>query len=230
MQGPSNNKVLLFLFLIAIANILLLDIWFIINFRTLSEVKEPEEAASTQSTQNPLSENKSCPQSCLLAIDDATSLLKLTDSVAVTSTVQAGLTQKPGNYIRPTASWQSAGLVKEFFIPLGTGTSTGSDWTDVPGVKAEVDNSKYGKIQKVLFEASIHVPNANEIVEVRLYNESDKYIVGNSELSFPSGTSQNFRIAAISLGQGAKTYKVQMKTQLQYQAVLDQARIHITTY
>ena len=75
----------------------------------------------------------------------------------------------------------------------------------------------------------MHVPNANQIVEVRLYNETDKYIVGNSEFLYPSGTTQNFRIAEIQLGSGAKTYKVQMKTQLQHTAVIDQARIHITT-
>jgi len=131
--------------------------------------------------------------------------------------------------VQQTVSQQKENTVKEFFVPLGTGSITATDWTDVPGVKAEVNSNSYGSIKQVFFEASMHVPNANQIVEVRLYNETDKYVVDNSIFLYPSGTTENFRIASIQLGSGSKTYKVQMKTQLGHTAILDQARIHITT-
>lgn len=174
--------------------------------------------------------SQTCSPSCLTAIDQAVAPLKYTPTVTprpkLQQTVQKTTTPTP----QPTATSQKANTVQEFFVPLGSGSSTASDWTDVPGVKAEVDSSKYGSIKQVLFETSTRVPDHNQIVWVRLYNETDNYIVGNSEFQYPSGTTQYFRIAEIQLGSGKKTYKVQMKTQLQYTTVLDQARIHITTY
>lgn len=239
MQNVSNNKIYLFLFIAALANMLFLDIWFMMNFKAISEAKKSEEQAITPPTQTLISDTISCPQSCLTAISDVTDSLTLTPSSKPFPTPRQSsgqailptLAQSNSNKtVLPTSSKQNGDSAKEYFIPLGAGSTTASTWTDVLGVKAEVDNTKYGKIKQVLFEASVHVPNADQIVDVRLYNETDNYIVGNSELSFPSGTTQNFRITAISLGQGSKVYKVQMRTQLQYQAVLDQSRIHITTY
>lgn len=184
---------------------------------------------SVVSESNFQADSNFCSPSCLAEINEAIALFKITPSpipqISIAQSLQPTIIQ-----VQNIAPSQNDNSVKEYFIPLGSGSNTASDWTDVTGVKAEIDRTKYSRIQKVLFEASVHVPNANEIVEVRLYNETDKYIVGNSELFYPSGTTQNFRIAEIQLGQGAKIYKVQMRTQLQYTAILDQARIHITTY
>lgn len=218
-----HHKVFLLLFFSLIINIFALDLWLAVNFKPTNKKQVAQQSTITPRPFPTGLKNQSCPLSCLSAISEATASLKLTTRMESPPLPTA----PPPNII---VSQKEINAVKEFFIPLGTGTSTAQDWTDITGVKAEIDNTKYGKIQKVLFEASVHVPDANEIIEVRLYNESDKYIVWNSELTFPSGTSQNFRISEISLGQGAKTYKVQMKTQLKFPAVLDQARIHITTY
>lgn len=231
-QHWLHHKFSLIVFILLIVNLIALDVW--VGMNLLGTTNKLPPLAKVTPSPSPQTSSQTCPGDCLSTIDRELSRLKLATPPPISPTLRPTSRQSAqptflpaSNVVVPT---QDTDNVKEFFIPLGAGSSTAADWTDVPGVKAEVDNTKYGRIQKILFEASVHVPNANEIVEVRLYNESDKYIVGNSELTFPSGTSQNFRISEISLGQGSKTYKVQMKTQLQYTAVLDQARIHITTY
>jgi len=239
MDPPQHwirHKFFLSVFFLLIINILALDFLFGVNFLGRSENKISQVVAIPTPTPTfsfattTSVEAQTCPPSCLSAINEAVVPLKFTPSPTPRPRSQQTLPSTVTPAPQPTVFSQKALSVKEFFIPLGSGSSTAADWTDVPGVKAEVDNTKYGSIQRVLFEASVHVPNANQIVEVRLYNETDNYVVSNSDFLFPSGTSQNFRIAEIQLGQGAKIYKVQMKTQLQYTAILDQARIHITTY
>lgn len=199
---------------------------FLVGMSFLGKIDNKRNPVSNRDLQT---DSNTCSSSCITAINEAVAPLKIT--VSPTPKIKSTQTPQPTTIpFQQTALNQNDNLVKEYFIPLGSGSSTASDWTDVAGVKAEIDRTKYGNIQRVLFEASVHVPNANQVVEIRLYNETDKYIVGNSEILYPSGTTQNFRITEIQLGSGAKTYKVQMKTQLQYTAVLDQARIHITTY
>lgn len=221
-------------FFLLIVNLLVLD--YLIGMKLLdNSSKSPKQTEAVTSsempkiTESPIIQTnpQTCAPSCLAEIDKAIAPLKITiTSIPRKQTNQVSQTTY---VVQPTTATQKTSSVQEFFIPLGSGSSSAADWSDVTGVKAEVDSGKYGNIQKVLFEASVHVSNANQIVEVRLYNETDKYIVGNSEFLYPSGTAQNFRIAEIQLGQGAKIYKVQMKTQLGYTASLDQARIHITT-
>lgn len=120
---------------------------------------------------------------------------------------------------------QTAGP-KELFVPLGAGNSTETDWTNVPGVIASVDSSKYPGLKQVTFEANITVPTANETVWVQLYDMTDEHPVWNSQLSM-TGATQYIVSPPITLDPGNKLYQVQMKTQLQYPATLDFARIHI---
>jgi hypothetical protein len=239
MDSPQHwlhNKVFLIIFFLLLSNLIALDVFVGMNLsdKTNKGVGQAITATTAVPTTDPTlitdNDTQTCSLSCLSAINEAVAPLKLTPSPTPRLKSQPTPPKTATLAYRPSVASQKEVTVKEFFIPLGSGSSTAADWTDVPGVKAEIDNTKYGQIQKVLFEASVHVPNSNEIVEVRLYNETDRYVVSNSDFLYPSGTTQNFRIAEIQLGQGAKTYKVQIRTQLQYTAILDQARVHITTF
>jgi hypothetical protein len=117
--------------------------------------------------------------------------------------------------------------VKEYFIPLGSGTNQSSDWTDVPGAQAVVDFGQYPDIKQVQFEASVYVPTANEQVFVRLYNQTDKHPVWYSDVVMNGNQSAYLTSQPLIVDQGEKLYQVQMKTQLQYPANLTQARIHV---
>ncbi len=134
-------------------------------------------------------------------------------------------TTQPVNQSTPYAS---AG--NEFFIPLGTGTSTASTWTNVPGVQAYIDSSQYPNIQTVTFEASVVLPASLQIVSVQLYNMTANHPVWFSQVTLQSSNGTGLLISnPITLDPGNNLYQVQMQTQLQAPANLVQSRVHIIT-
>ena len=64
---------------------------------------------------------------------------------------------------------------------------------------------------------------------MRLYNVTDKHPVWFSDVSLEGGTPALLISKPITLDSGNKTYQVQMKTSLKFQAFLDQSRLHIIT-
>ena len=118
---------------------------------------------------------------------------------------------------------------REFFIPLGSGSSTSNNWEDIPGASAYVDSSLYQTIEKVTFEASLYTPTGNQTANARLYNVTDSHPVWNSEVTIDGGTPQLKISGGIVLDSGSKLYQVQLKTQLGARTNLENARIHIIT-
>lgn len=166
-----------------------------------------------------------CPTSCLSEIIKATEAATL--SVEPNSQPTGEPTPTPtAELVSPT---QAGSLVKEFFVPFGTGSSSSDDWQDVQGIRATLDLDNYGSIKTVVFEASVRIPTGNEIAYVRLYNVTDKHPVWFSDVSLEGGTPALLISKPITLGSGNKTYQVQMKTSLKFQAFLDQSRLHIIT-
>ena len=182
-----------------------------------------EKSASTNSpSNNSQSLNKQidqmCPQSCVSQIYEATASHKLTSEPTPTTAEDVSPT--------PTVVTNAT---KEFFVPLGQGSSSADDWQDVPTIQATIDTANYPDIKSATFEVSFRIPTGNEIAYIRLYNTTDKHPVWTSELSLEGGTPK-FLTKAITLEPGSKTYQVQMKTSLKFQAIFDQARLHIITY
>jgi len=120
--------------------------------------------------------------------------------------------------------------VKEYYVPLGSGTNASDDWTDVAGASASIDTAAYGKIKRVALEATISQPVSSQKIWVRLYNASDKHPVWYSEVSTDNAGPILLTSSALSLDSGNKLYQVQMKTQLKGVTHLTQSRVHITTY
>lgn len=131
------------------------------------------------------------------------------------------------NQIPPAQTITQNQSVKDYFIPLGSGTNQSSDWTDVPGVQATIDFNQYTAVKEIHFEASVFVPTANESVSVRLFNVTDHHPVWYSEVTMNGNGSATSNSTPFIYDPGLKTYQVQMKTQLQFQANLTQARIHV---
>ena len=121
-------------------------------------------------------------------------------------------------------------VVKELYIPLGTGVNNTTDWVDVKGAAAYVNSGSYGTMKKVTFEASIGVPSGNQTAYVRLYNATDKHPVWYSEMSMVGAGPELLLSPSITLDSGNKLYQVQMKSQLGATTNLLQARIHILLY
>lgn len=210
------------LFILLVLNVVLLNI-FVLQSGVLKE-KQKSEFVVTKINPS-LTETVSvvkeplCPNSCLSQIYQATSSLKLAPTIVEKTTSQQSV----------SAPSQSSG-VKEFFVPLSSGSNSTDDWADVLGAQAYIDSTQYGQIKSVVFEASVHIPTGNEIAYVRLFNVTDKHPVWFSEVSLEGGTPKLLISNPITLDSGRKLYQVQMKTSLKYQAILDQARVHIAIY
>ncbi len=131
------------------------------------------------------------------------------------------------NVLGTTDIVATTGYGKEFYVPLGTGTNTSTDWTDVKGAAAYIDTKLYGKFKKVTFEASISVPSG--IASVRLFNATDKHPVWYSEMTMSGSGPELLTSSGITLDSGNKLYQVQMKSQLGASTNLLQARVHIVT-
>lgn len=124
-------------------------------------------------------------------------------------------------------STTTATSAREYYIPLGTGSTTNNQWEDVAGAETYLDPASYTGIRHVYFEASLRIPVANGTVYARLYNVTDNHPVWYSEVSTSKGTSTRMVSENITLDKGNKLYRVQMKTSLQYPSYLDFARIKI---
>lgn len=118
--------------------------------------------------------------------------------------------------------------VKDYYIPFGSGQSSAADWQDVTGLQVNIDSTSFPNRKRVVFEASVHIPTGNQWAAVRIFNETDQHPVWFSDVMLAGGEPKLLISSAISLDSGNKLYQVQMKTQLQFPAMLDQARVHIT--
>lgn len=207
MNKLFSKQVGIVLIFVLFFNLAILDFWvFEINKSlVLFSSKPPPESPRLPS----VTPSSVCSTDCINKINEATASLQMTNTT---------------NYQVTTSG------VREYFIPLGSGVNTGTDWTDVAGIKAYIDPSSYGKIKSIVFEAAIHIPTGNGIVWVRLINVRDKTVIYNSEVSMSGGTPQLLFSGPLLLPSGNKLYQVQMKNQLPVQSNLDSARIHITTY
>lgn len=218
IRGLFSAKNILALFIILIfLNLVYLDILVFKGFGSKTIERVISQSPET------FSDNQTCGKDCVDKINEVVNLyLKPTASLSPT------LTPAPTKAQSSSSSNQS--VAKEYYVPFGSGSGSSSDWQDVAGLQAYVDSASYPNIKSVVFEASLHIPTGNQTAGVRLYNATDGHPVWNSEINFNGNTSSVFlNSQAVSLDTGNKLYKVQMKTQLKYPAILDQSRLHITT-
>lgn len=119
--------------------------------------------------------------------------------------------------------------VKEFYIPLGSGTTRSNVWQDIAGAEAVIDAANFPTIKSATFEVFLSIPTANGMIKAKLYNVTDKHDVWFSEVS-GEGPTLTKKEASISLETGAKTYRVMGLSSLKYEANIENARIRIVTY
>src|SRR5258708_76729 len=147
--------------------------------------------------------------------------------------ISPSITVSPTPSPTPTPTPESSPVssqtaVKDYFIPLGSGSNQSSEWADIPGAQVTVHLGQYKNLSEIHLQRSVNNPTANGAVYVRLYNVTDKHPVWYSEVSGSGSSTINLTSAAITYDTGSKTYQVQMKTQLNVSANLVQSRIHIT--
>lgn len=216
-----KNYSLILAALILGANLILLDFFFVkqkndlLDFQTrltqiapLTQTQLPIASISAE-PQNVIF--NSCPQSCLGIITNATK-----SAIVVTKP------QSTQSLLAPIAPPS----VKEFFIPLGTGSlTTLNSWTDINTAQATFDTANYPSMTAAYFEVIMHT-NQGE-VKARLYDTTTPFIYSGEQVSTTSNTGQLVS-KQVPIRSGLKTYKVQMYTTIDT-GTLDQARIRIVT-
>ncbi len=211
----SSKNLFLFLILIIFLNLFFVDAVIFQNLGILSRVKTPTGSSVPQYLGV---DQTFCSQACIDKIDQATYSAK----------IQSLVTPAPSTPISNSSSAPKA-QAREYYIPFGSGSGSSNDWSDVAGLQAYIDSTAYTGIKSVVFEVSVHIPTGNETASVRLINATDGRVISGSELTFNGNTQSVFMSSgAIGLDYGNKLYKVQIKTQLPYTAVVDQSRVHIT--
>lgn len=228
----SNKLVVIGFFVVLFINIVILDIYFLSSALRPQLSPVTPRVSSLQSAQ--------CPLTCMSEISQIKAFLtnsNATPSATSMASLAAGLiaditptyTPTPTPTATPTLTPTPSPTPgqREYYIPLGQGWGSYSDWAVVPGMGATIDPANYGSIVKVYFEATVRIPTGNQTVYVRLYNANTFQSVASSDLTLSGGTSTLLTSQPIILNSGNNTYQVQLKTQLQYQTYIDQARIRI---
>lgn len=208
---------------ILIANSLIVDLSFFLSPKTLSS-----QTAFSGNVSLPNVSQNSCSKSC---IDQMNLVLKSQKESAASSAAQPTVELIPTSTITPTVSPTPIleKTVKEFFVPLGSGTGSSADWKTIDGIGAKIDPLDYGDIKQITFEVTVRIPTGNQIIWVRLYNASTYQSVVGSEMTLAGGTATLLISSPITLALGNNLYQIQMKTQLQYPANIDMARLRIKT-
>lgn len=222
----SVPKILLgFLFVLIITNLAFVNV-YIFNILP-SEFKQIKltQANSVSTDTNLLDVNQdNCSSLC------QTSILSAVDTLEKKlSSLSAQKTLPPPTTQAGLKSSASASLPLENYVPLGTGSTTKNEWEDINGAESYINTASYPNIKTVYFEVSMRVPTKNGRVSARLYNVTDKHPVWFSEVSTEQDKSTFVGSAPITLDAGNKLYRVQMKTSLQYESILDFAKIKIIT-
>jgi len=158
-------------------------------------------------------------------INQATESVKLQILHALSGIPLLTPTSAPTLTPTPTDVLQQAS--REYFVPLGSGFGSGTDWTTITQLGVTIDTANYSVIQTVIFEASVRIPTGNQTVWVRLLNADTYQSVSGSDLTLSGGTPTILVSSPISLSSGSHLYKVQLKTQLGYITYIDFARFRI---
>ena len=118
---------------------------------------------------------------------------------------------------------------KEIFIPMGSGSTNSGTFTDLAGTDVTVDTAKYSQIDSVVFEASIWVVGSNGRAWAQITNVNEKNPLIESQISGTGGTGEDKASGKIPFLSGAKTYRIQAKTDItNFAEHVENARLKIT--
>lgn len=119
-------------------------------------------------------------------------------------------------------------IPKKVYIPLGSGTVNTQNVWENTGAQTYINLADYPNIESINWEASLNIPTANGTVHARLINVNDSVEVWGTELSSQGSAFQFVSSGLITLWQGNKLYRVQLKSTMGAEANIVGARIVIT--
>ena len=117
---------------------------------------------------------------------------------------------------------------REIFVPMGSGSTNSSTFANLLGTDVTIDTSKYSAIDSVVFEASIWPEGGNGRAYAQITNVTDNNPLIESQISNNTSSGVVKSSGKIPIPTGAKTYRVQAKTDItNFAAHVDNARLKI---
>jgi len=213
---------------VAILTVALLDLAFV-NWVIIKNQK-------AQSTQNSTTQESSADKSADASASNqqhspSPSLLEEAETKQVGASEPKTVIQTPNQNGSGQASTQTIiqTAQKEIFVPMGSGSTTSGTFTDLAGTDVTVDTAKYSQIDSVVFEASIWVVGGNGRAWAQITNVGDKNPLIESQIFGISGTGEVKASGKTPFPSGAKTYRIQAKTDItNFAAHVENARLKIT--
>jgi hypothetical protein len=114
------------------------------------------------------------------------------------------------------------------YLPVGQGTIQTADysWRDLP-VEIEVNTDEYSNNVYFSFEGTLRIPSGNGKVEARLVDKTSGPLNG-SEITGEGSDGVYRRSNNFYLGGGVRKLKVQMRTSMDYQGILENGKLKVT--
>lgn len=117
--------------------------------------------------------------------------------------------------------------LKEYFIPLGTGTTSKNDWENLVSTETVINPAVYGNIQETYLIVSLKNTTQNGQVEARLYNATDNYPIYGSHVIMTDKSEQTITSQKFALPANSKLFRIQLKSSLSFSVSLENARLKI---
>ena len=116
-------------------------------------------------------------------------------------------------------------MIREYFIPLGSGSISNTEWADVQSAQATVNSDRYGEVVNVYFEASLQAINGT--VEARILDKTTSEVIHESNISHNTSEYAWKSSKPFLIGPGGKTFIVQMKSSTGETVEMSQARLKV---
>ncbi|GEM_PF-3544177 len=129
----------------------------------------------------------------------------------------------------PTPTPASSTSTSDTFIPMGSGTTKQTIWTDVPSAQVSFSKSDYAGLNHITWQVNLSInPPFNGIAGARLINKTDGYVVEGSTLSTAGQKEGVLQVSGdLDLPSGKKTYQIQMYSSAGYDATANNAYIRL---
>ena len=211
------SKIVIAIFLVALLDLVFINWWLL--HKSTNEAVVSTQVADVKKDQNGNGFNSPTP------VPSPTPVEK-----AVEKNISLGADQKITASPVPSPTGQTVvqNANKEIFIPMGSGQTKSGVFVDLSGVEITIDSSKYTDIDYVVFEASVWVEGGNGRAWAQVKNVNDNNPFIESQISNPTSTPTFKSSGRIPIPAGAKTYRVQAKTDLiDYAAHVENAHLKI---
>lgn len=127
-----------------------------------------------------------------------------------------------------TTSTTSQSWPKKVYIPLGGGeTSLLNVWENT-GAQTYINLADYPNLKSINWETSLRIPTASGKVYARLVNATDNVEIWNSELVAEGSSFTFVSSPPLTLWQGDKLYRAQLKSTMGTPVEMVGARIVVT--